>query len=108
MSQLFFFLIERKTTATAKGDLILRERFQALSEPGMDERLGRNLSSDGQSLLKDRWGLIATGGGGGGLWWERIKMFLGSGMGWEQRWLHPKWDTRTLLAHKKASGPGSS
>ena len=65
MSQLFY-LIERKTTVTAKGNLILLERFQVLSEPGTDEGLGRSLSSDGQSLLKDRWGLIATGGSGGG------------------------------------------
>ena len=96
MSQLFFFLIERKTTVTAKGNLIL---------PGMDEGLGKNLSSDGQSLLKDRWGLIATGGGGG------RGGFGGRGLkcSWGQEWagnsagyirngtLGPFWLTRKLL-----------
>ena len=54
-----------KNHGDKKGNLPL-ERFQALSEPGTDEGLGRSLSSDGQPLLKNRWGLTATGGGGGG------------------------------------------
>lgn len=40
---------------TAKSARILLERFQALFEAGMDEGQDRSPSSDGQSLLEDRW-----------------------------------------------------
>lgn len=63
---------------------MLLGRLQALSEPGVDERLGRSPSSDGQSLLEDRWGLIAAGGGGHR--GEGIQMFSGTGTGWKWHW----------------------